>query len=45
VMSTHGRRGLARAFGGSVAEYVLRRAPCPVMCTRSPKAEAEAPAG
>ncbi len=31
VMSTHGRAGLARAVLGSVAEAVLRHAPCPVL--------------
>jgi universal stress protein A len=31
VMATHGRRGLAHFFMGSVAESVLRAAPCPVL--------------
>jgi universal stress protein A len=31
VMSTHGRAGVARAVLGSVAEAVLRHAPCPVL--------------
>ena len=31
VMSTHGRTGLPRVLMGSVAEAVLRRAPCPVV--------------
>lgn len=31
VMATHGRSGLERALLGSVAEDVLRRAPCPVL--------------
>jgi nucleotide-binding universal stress UspA family protein len=30
VMGTHGRTGLSRLLVGSVAEGVLRRAPCPV---------------
>ncbi len=30
VMATHGRTGLARLLMGSVAEAVVRRAPCPV---------------
>jgi universal stress protein A len=31
VMATHGRTGLTRAVLGSVAEAVLRHAPCPVL--------------
>jgi len=31
VMGTHGRTGLPRLLMGSVAEAVLRRAPCPVV--------------
>jgi nucleotide-binding universal stress UspA family protein len=31
VMGTHGRSGLARILMGSVAERVLRKAPCPVL--------------
>jgi nucleotide-binding universal stress UspA family protein len=31
VMGTHGRRGIARALLGSVAEKVVRTAPCPVL--------------
>lgn len=31
VMGTHGRRGLPRALLGSVAEKVVRTAPCPVL--------------
>jgi universal stress protein A len=34
VMVTHGRRGLARLVEGSVAEKVLRIAPCPVLAMR-----------
>jgi universal stress protein A len=34
VMGTHGRRGLSRLLLGSVAEDVLRRAPCPVLAVR-----------
>jgi nucleotide-binding universal stress UspA family protein len=37
VMGTHGRRGLSRALFGSVAEFVLRKASCPVLTVRSPK--------
>jgi nucleotide-binding universal stress UspA family protein len=31
VMGTHGRRGVMRMLMGSVAEVVVRRAPCPVL--------------
>jgi nucleotide-binding universal stress UspA family protein len=31
VIGTHGRRGVARALLGSVAEKVVRTAPCPVL--------------
>jgi nucleotide-binding universal stress UspA family protein len=31
VMGTHGRTGLSRLLVGSVAEGVLRHAPCPVV--------------
>jgi len=34
VMGTHGRSGLSRVFAGSVAESVLRKAPCPVLIVR-----------
>jgi universal stress protein A len=36
VMGTHGRTGLRRLLMGSVAEQVLRRAPCPVMTVKAP---------
>ena len=35
VMGTHGRRGLAHLLLGSVAEHVVRSAPCPVLTTRA----------
>lgn len=35
VMGTHGRTGLAHLLLGSVAERVLRRAPCPVLVVPS----------
>ena len=35
VMGTHGRRGVAHALSGSVAEAVLRKARCPVVAVRS----------
>jgi len=34
VMGTHGRGGLDRALLGSVADRVIRLAPCPVMTVR-----------
>ena len=45
VMGTHGRRGLARLLMGSVAERVVREAPCPVLTLRTPFAPAEILAG
>jgi nucleotide-binding universal stress UspA family protein len=36
VMGTHGRTGLGRLLMGSVAEQVVRRAPCPVLTVTSP---------
>ena len=36
VMGTHGRKGLARMMVGSVAERVIREAPCPVLTVRVP---------
>jgi universal stress protein A len=41
VMPTHGRRGLPRLFLGSVAERVVREAPCPVLTVRPLAAEDE----
>lgn len=32
--STHGRTGLARLVSGSVAERVVRLAPCPVLSVK-----------
>lgn len=34
VISTHGRGGLSRLVFGSVAENVVRQAPCPVLVMR-----------
>ena len=34
ILGTHGRTGLTRLVMGSVAEEVLRRAPCPVLTVR-----------
>ncbi len=36
VMGTHGRRGLSRLLMGSVAEAVVRAAPCPVLTVKQP---------
>ena len=36
VLGTHGRSGLARVLMGSVAEAVMRKAPCPVLTVRAP---------
>lgn len=38
VLGSHGRTGLQRALLGSVAERVVRHAPCTVVVGRSPKA-------
>jgi nucleotide-binding universal stress UspA family protein len=35
VVGTHGRGGLSHALLGSVAEKVVRKAPCPVLTVRS----------
>ena len=43
VMGTHGRSGFDRLLLGSVAEKVLRKAPCPIL-TVPPHAPAKAPA-
>jgi len=39
VMGTHGRGWLGRLLMGSVAEHVLRKAPCPVLTVRLPPNE------
>jgi nucleotide-binding universal stress UspA family protein len=40
VMGTQGRRGLSRVVMGSVAEDVVRHAPCPVLVVRAAQSEA-----
>ncbi|MHB1426609.1 MAG: universal stress protein [Gemmataceae bacterium] len=53
VMGTHGRTALARLLLGSVAEQVMRKAPCPVLTAKPvaarmkaiEKSEAKAEAG
>jgi nucleotide-binding universal stress UspA family protein len=39
VMASHGRSGLPRLLMGSVAEGVLRKAPCPVLIVKQPQAK------
>jgi universal stress protein A len=39
VIGTHGRHGLTRLVMGSVAEQVVRTAPCPVLTVRDPERE------
>jgi nucleotide-binding universal stress UspA family protein len=38
VMGTHGRSGVSHVLMGSVAEKVVRAAPCPVLTVRQPRA-------
>jgi nucleotide-binding universal stress UspA family protein len=40
VMGTHGRTGVGRLLMGSVAEQVVRKAPCPVLTVKVPLASA-----
>jgi nucleotide-binding universal stress UspA family protein len=42
VMGTHGRTGLTRLLMGSVAEKVLRKAPCPVLTVKTMRKAAAA---
>jgi nucleotide-binding universal stress UspA family protein len=37
VIGTHGRSGLRHVLLGSVAERVVRKAPCPVLTIRHPE--------
>ena len=43
VMGTHGRTGLRRLLMGSVAEQVMRAAPCPVLTINRPFPKVTAP--
>lgn len=43
VMGTHGHSALASMFLGSVAEKVVRKAPCAVLTVRHPEHKFEAP--
>ncbi len=43
IMGTHGRSGIQRLVLGSVAENVLRHAPCPVLTLRSPSQSGRRP--
>ncbi|HEY1304251.1 MAG TPA: universal stress protein [Vicinamibacterales bacterium] len=45
VMGTHGRRGVAHLFLGSVAEHVVRTAGCPVLTVREAAEPREAHGG
>jgi nucleotide-binding universal stress UspA family protein len=44
VMGTHGLSGVGRMLMGSVAEDVLRRAPCPVLTVKTPSLTDSSPA-
>ena len=43
VLGTHGRTGLAHVLLGSVAEKVVRKAPCPVLTVRPPEHQFQMP--
>ena len=43
VCGTHGRSGLKHVLFGSVAERIVRRAPCPVLSVRHPEHKFETP--
>jgi nucleotide-binding universal stress UspA family protein len=44
IMATHGRTGLTHLLMGSVAEHVVRAAPCPVLTLRAGKGPRRRPA-
>jgi nucleotide-binding universal stress UspA family protein len=41
VLGTHGRTGFRRVLMGSVAEQVMRTAPCPVLVVKGPVPQAD----
>ena len=41
VMASHGRTGLPRLLMGSIAEGVMRKAPCPVLIVKEPRRKHE----
>ena len=41
VMASHGRTGISRLLMGSMAEGVMRKAPCPVVIVKQPGAKDE----
>ena len=43
AMATHGRSGLAHVLLGSVAEKVVRKAPCPVLTIKHPSMRVQTP--
>lgn len=45
VMGTHGRSGLEHLLIGSVAERVVRKAPCPVLTVKKPRKTVSDPSG
>ena len=45
VLGTHGLTGLRRALMGSVAEQVVRKAPCPVLTVKTPSPVAHPASG
>ena len=45
VMATHGRGGVGRLLMGSVADKIVRKAPCPVLTLRDVPVEQTTPLG
>ncbi len=41
VISSHGRTGIGRMLFGSIAEEVVRHAPCPVLVVKQPEDDTE----